>query len=646
MRYSLLLQNVALWMAGLSWATSNLMAADPIPGRRLAVVVGVNMYRANTGLDPLQHAVKDANRLSAVLRKAGFTVFEMTHDVAREPGKEVFAPNLEYIRDQINGILDTPNLGDNDTVLITLHGHGVHFDLVEKVTRNGKEIEQKTAKFYFCPADATLQAIEIAQDVKEKHHLLSLDELYTSLGACPAATKLLIVDACRNDPTVSKVFREGEMRSKTMPKLAPPPGGMAAFLSCRESQLAVEDKELGQGVFTHFLIQGLEGKADQPLEGRPADGIVTLAELTSYTANNTYAYVRDKHNGRKQSPEIKGEFDANTPLVRLALLAPGLLIAPFDSDQARAGQDAWAKHLNVVRTTTSPSGVELVLIPPGEYLRGSSDADVAAALKADSDARAEHFKSEQPQHRVRITKPYYMAKFETTQEQLQKVLGRNPAYFSATGDGKEKVSGLNTAQFPAENVTWLDCLEFCNKLSELEGKALCYDLSEMERNEDRSIKKATVRIMNENGYRLPTEAEWEYSCRAGTTTAFHFGDELNGIQANVNGNYPYGTTKGPYLDRLTMVGSFDANRFGLYDLCGNVFEWCQDGYDESAYKSYSGKVATDPFVDTNVQYPVIRGGCWKFGGTGSRSAYRGAGFLNYRGDGLGFRVVCFCGPRT
>ena len=646
MRYSLLLQNVALWMAGLSWATSNLMAADPIVGRRLAVVVGVNTYRANTGLDPLQHAVKDANRLSAVLRKAGFTVFEMTHDVAREPGKEVFAPNLEYIRDQINGILDTPNLGDNDTVLITLHGHGVHFDLVEKVTRNGKEIEQKTAKFYFCPADATLQAIETAQDVKEKHHLLSLDELYASLGACQAATKLLIVDACRNDPTASRVFREGELRSKTMPKLAPPPGGMAAFLSCRESQLAVEDKELGQGVFTHFLIQGLEGKADQPLEGKPADGIVTLAELTSYTANNTYAYVRDKHNGRKQSPEIKGEFDANTPLVRLALLAPGLLIAPFDSDQARAGQDAWAKHLNVVRTTTSPSGVELVLIPPGEYLRGSNDADVELALKSDSSLKPEYFKDQQPQHRVRITKPFYMAKFETTQEQLQKVLGRNTAHFSSKGGGKEKVSGLNTARFPAETVTWFDCLEFCNKLSELEGKTLCYDLGDIERNEDRSIKNATVRIMNGTGYRLPTEGEWEYACRAGTTTAFHFGDKLNGIQANVDGRYPFGTTKGPYLERPTTVGAYDPNRFGLYDMCGNVWEWCQDGYNESAYPTFSGKLATDPLFNTDVQNRVLRGGSWyNFSGS-TRSADRSRVTPGNRDINFGFRVVCFCGPST
>lgn len=326
LRFNTLTCCVVTCLLGVMDSPQKVLGAIATPGRRLAIVIGVNTYRPNSGLGPLQHAVKDANRLSTVLRKSGYTVIEMTHDVAREPGKEVLAPYLTNIRDQMSGILGTPNLGKKDSVLITLHGHGVHFDLHETVSLDGKQLDQKTPKFYFCPADASIREIKSANDLSDKNYLLPLDELYAALGSCKAATKLLIVDACRNDPSQSGVFREGEVRSQTMPKIPPPPGGLAAFLSCRESQRAVEDKDLGQGgqgVFTHFLIRGLEGKADQSLDdGQPADGIITLSELTTYTANNTYAYVYKKYPGVQQSPEIKGEFDANLAIVRLSVEDP------------------------------------------------------------------------------------------------------------------------------------------------------------------------------------------------------------------------------------------------------------------------------------------------------------------------------------
>ena len=138
--------------------------------RRLAVVAGINAYRANSGLPKLQHAVSDATVLSQTLRDAGFNVYEMTHDVSRQDGQETMAPQLDYIRDQIQGVLETPNLGENDVVMITLHGHGVQFDFVDE---NGN----KTPKFYFCPADATHDGVKTANDITDRHNLLPLEEL-------------------------------------------------------------------------------------------------------------------------------------------------------------------------------------------------------------------------------------------------------------------------------------------------------------------------------------------------------------------------------------------------------------------------------------------------------------------------------------
>ena len=272
--------------------------------RKLAVVVGVDTYRSTSNLPRLQHAGADAALLSDVLREQGFTVFEMTHLVAKNDGQEAMAPNLPFIRDQIDGVLGFPNLGADDTVIISLHGHGVQFD----------DGQGTNAKFYFCPADSTIFGARTNADLSERNHLLPLDEIYEQLAQCPAATKLLIVDACRNDPTRPNVFRSG-LASSTLPKLPPPTGGTAAFFSCKANQQAVEDPELKHGVFTHYLVKGLRGAADQTYDDRPADGAVTFGELSAYVANNTYSHTYANYKVR-QSPELRGDFDLNFKLTQ------------------------------------------------------------------------------------------------------------------------------------------------------------------------------------------------------------------------------------------------------------------------------------------------------------------------------------------
>jgi formylglycine-generating enzyme required for sulfatase activity len=242
-----------------------------------------------------------------------------------------------------------------------------------------------------------------------------------------------------------------------------------------------------------------------------------------------------------------------------------------------------------------------VLIPAGKFKMGAPEGE--------NQAQAD----EKPQHEVEISKDFYLGQFEVTQAQYQRIMGTNPSYFSVTGGGKASVAGMDTRDFPVENVSWEDAREFCKRLSELPEE------------------KAKGRK-----YDLPTEAEWEYACRAGTQTPFHFGSPLNGKEANCDGIYPYGTgQKGPSLQRTCKVGSYSENAFGLCDMHGNVWEWCQDRYDSKYYGSGSNK---DPQGPDGGDSRVLRGGSWGNGARDCRAAYRFRVGPAYRSNDVGFRV--------
>jgi hypothetical protein len=191
----------------------------------------------------------------------------------------------------------------------------------------------------------------------------------------------------------------------------------------------------------------------------------------------------------------------------------------------------------------------------------------------------------------------------------------NPSSFSRTGLLKDAPNDLDPATLPVDNVTWFAAVELCRRLSNLPAE------------------KEAGRV-----YRLPTEAEWEYSCRAGTKSIFHFGDSLSSAQANFNGNHPFGEAeKGPFLNRTATVGSYKPNAFGLYDMHGNLHEWCMDRFDRDYYRE-SPKV--DPQGSNSGSYRVIRGGDWYSDGRDCRSAFRYADVPEGRFYALGMRVVC------
>ncbi|MCO4781397.1 MAG: formylglycine-generating enzyme family protein [Candidatus Cloacimonetes bacterium] len=259
---------------------------------------------------------------------------------------------------------------------------------------------------------------------------------------------------------------------------------------------------------------------------------------------------------------------------------------------------------------------DLVEIPAGSFTMGSLDSEYKMWF-------------EKPLHKVQITKPFYMGKFEVNQRQWKKILHRN-------------LSHNKKDDLPAENISWLHVQKFLLKLNKIAG---CKTPDTL-----KSIQKSGLHSVASGCYRLPTEAEWEYAARAGSKTAFHFGDIVSPKDANFDLNHPYAIA-GKIAPKLTgmqkMVfdmkglqsqvgGKFKPNSFELYDMHGNVSEWVVDWFDPKFYKK--GDVI-DP-VNTKVsKQKVARGGGWNSWGRSLRSASRFNISPKYRGKATGFRLV-------
>lgn len=303
--------------------------------------------------------------------------------------------------------------------------------------------------------------------------------------------------------------------------------------------------------------------------------------------------------------------------------APPPAIAPFDAKQAKKHQEAWAKYLNIDVEYENSIGMKFVLIPPGEFLMGSTPEEIEAALVATGSEESwkNTIRSEAPRHRVVLTQPLYLGMHEVTQAQYERVMETNPSQFAAIGPGKEAVAGLDTSTHPVDSVSWNDAAEFCSRLSEKEEMMPVYSRS-----------GETVTLLEGNGYRLPTEAEWEFACRAGTTTRFSTGDKdesmvkVAWLGANSGG-------------RTHPTGDLEANPLGLFDMHGNVWEWCSDWYADDSYRAFPGALAENPADTRQGTYRVHRGGDWYNVAADCRSAYRRANPPATRSHGMGFRVA-------
>ena len=476
-----------------------------------------------------------------------------------------------------------------DILLVALVGHGLTRKVKVKDTA-GVEVERTAA--FFCPQDA---------DIRDTKSMISLDELYEDFEQCKAGVKVMLVDACRDNPT--------EGNTGAIP-FAPPavPASVAALFSCSDGEVAWEEPDLGggHGVFFHYVIEGLKGAADAN-----KDSMVSLLELAEYTQDKVPDFVSHRR-GRRQMPVLLGRAGRVTLVDRSrGKSARGAMDAKtiaLNRATAAAVVDRSKEGVNPQVITTRTAGIKLKLIPAGEFMMGSTDDD----QNADKD--------EKPQRRVEMSRPFYLGVTEVTQAEYEAVMGANPSWFSSTGGGKDLVARQSTGRHPVEQVSWLDAVAFCNKLCELEGRRPFYRMNG---------KDVLVIDWNGDGYRLPTEAEWEYACRAWTTSRYSFGDE----DARANEFGWFGNNAG---GRTHPAGEKRPTVFGLFDMHGNVWEWCGDWYGE---KYYANGPAGDPRGTGEASSRVIRGGGWVLEPRNARSANRGRGVPGYRNSSLGFRVA-------
>jgi len=257
------------------------------------------------------------------------------------------------------------------------------------------------------------------------------------------------------------------------------------------------------------------------------------------------------------SPHIGFRVSLSVAAVKQAIAKqPRAAVAPLNATAARAHQDAWAKHLGVPTEAPNSVGMKMVVIPPGRFMMGRSPGDAANLVRdklPDDDL---------PPHEVTLTKPFAIAATEVTQRQWRDVM-RNSLWA-----GKQQA--VEDPDCPATYVSWKDAVEFCQRLS---------------------IREKAV-------YRLPTEAEWEWACRAGTETSFSFGDNVNDLHSHAWG-------RGNSQDLPHPVAQKKPNPWGLFDMHGNAWEWAEDGYGP-----YSAEAAVDPRSQAAGNKRTLRGGCF------------------------------------
>jgi len=593
---------MTLPLAGL-FAQQNVSAPQ-----KFALVIGNSNY---SGISKLANPVNDANDMAAALQSLGFTV------------DKVLDGDLEQMENAVTNLKrKLMGASRNSYGFFFYAGHGV---------------QASDGQNYLIP----LQANNIQNETHLRVRAVPLQFVLDSLKEAGNELNMVVLDACRDNP-----FGWNRSGTRGLSLVSNAPGSIVMYAAA--SGQKADDGSGRNGLFTSHLLKNLKntglsvyevfdrtmGDVKNSTGGRQDPEL----SLRFSGANSIYLGSRPTPNTPAPQPsatggsvtvesEIAGEIFIDGQATGRRIKAGG---SETIHNVSTGNTEVWVKDSGgatikaptvmvrqgqtVTAVIERPAPANMVRIQGGTFTMGSPASE------------PERSSDEGPQRQVTVS-GFYMGRTEVTQKEYQEITGTNPSYFK--GDN-----------LPVEQVSWYDAVEYCNKRSQKEGLTPAYIINKNQSDPNNTNSSDTVKWTvtwnrNANGYRLPTEAEWEYACRAGTTAPFSTGNNITTSQANYNGDNPYNNNaKGTYREKTTAVGSFAPNGWGLYDMHGNVWEWCWDWY--GAYGSGS---QTDPVGASSGSNRVMRGGSWSHDGRLVRSAYRDYYTPSLRDYYLGFRLV-------
>lgn len=509
------------------------------PERRIALVIGNAIYQYTT---PLTNPANDAQDIVRVLKELQFQVMLKTDATLNTMADAIFA-----FGEQLKG---------GGVGLFYYAGHGI----------------QVKGENYLIPIDAN-----VVREDEIKRKTINVKDILDKMDEAKSHLNLVFLDACRNNPFPRSV----RAVSRGLTGMNAPSGTLLAFATNPDNVAA--DGNGRNGTYTkhllHYITQpGLEVG-------------MMLRKIRTAVKEETGGQQVPWENG-----SMEGEFYftvlSGTPSIMPSLSPPQPTLPtslsqvtetpsrPAPPSPAGGTQVAGGVYPGAPQTLRNSLGMEFVLIPAGEFQMGSTDIGA--------------YEDEKPVYTVRLTKPFYLGKYEVTQVQWEAVMGNNPSRFKSD------------VPLPVENVSWQEVQEFIRRLNARE--------------------RSTT-------YRLPTEAEWEYAARARSTKAYSFGNSQGAL-----GHYPelerYAWHKENSGNKTHSMRQLEPNGWGLYDMHGNVSEWVQDWAGK-----YTQSMAVNPEGPSSGFYRVYRGGSWRSTASGCRSASRRREMPGYRSDDLGFRLL-------